>query len=137
MEDNQTQVALSVVKNPTGSVLLVKRYDPSLHGLENRLSWTFPGGKVYDDETHEEAAVREAYEETGHEVSVVRKIHEIIIPSQKVVLHYFACTLVSEAYTLLIDTSEVEQFRWVEPDLFSNFVYYDLASPVLEFINNK
>jgi 8-oxo-dGTP pyrophosphatase MutT (NUDIX family) len=43
------------------SMLLVQQY----RLLVNGFSWEIPGGKVDDDETAEEAAVRECFEETG------------------------------------------------------------------------
>lgn len=33
--------------------------------------WTQPGGHIEDDETPEEAALREAYEETGLKISII------------------------------------------------------------------
>ena len=47
-------------------ILLTKRRDIPV--------WVFPGGKIEDDETPEEAALREGEEETGYTLKLVRKI---------------------------------------------------------------
>ena len=49
-----------LVKNEAGEILLIKRTDNGC--------WGIPGGSCELGETFEEAAVREAYEETGLEV---------------------------------------------------------------------
>ena len=53
------RVGVLVLKDD--SVLLVRQY----RLLIDRLSWEIPGGKVEDNETFEEAAVKECLEETG------------------------------------------------------------------------
>jgi 8-oxo-dGTP diphosphatase len=42
----------------------------------NKEYWNFPGGKIEDGETPEEACMREIEEETGLTVHIVRKIYE-------------------------------------------------------------
>ena len=62
----------TIVKSVLGAliiddkIVLVKRRDIPV--------WVFPGGKVDEGETPEEAIVRETKEETGYAVQVVRKV---------------------------------------------------------------
>jgi 8-oxo-dGTP diphosphatase len=56
-------------------IVLVKRKNPP-HG------WALPGGFVDYGETVEAAAVREAYEETGLRVQLVRQIHTYSEPAR-------------------------------------------------------
>jgi 8-oxo-dGTP diphosphatase len=56
-------------------IVLVKRKNPP-HG------WALPGGFVDYGETVEAAAVREAYEETGLRVELVRQIHTYSEPAR-------------------------------------------------------
>ncbi|MBA2728076.1 MAG: NUDIX domain-containing protein [Parachlamydiaceae bacterium] len=50
------------------SVLLIKRRDVA--------AWVLPGGGVDENETSDAAAVREAFEETGLQVAIIRKVAE-------------------------------------------------------------
>ncbi len=59
------QIGANAIVERTGSVLLVKlNYGPR----DGR--WSLPGGLVENDETPEEAAVRETVEETGFDVEL-------------------------------------------------------------------
>lgn len=59
MQD-QPQAAVSVILHHADKVLLVRRANPPAKDL-----YAFPGGRVDDGETLEEAALREVLEETG------------------------------------------------------------------------
>jgi 8-oxo-dGTP diphosphatase len=79
------RVAVGIVINPKGEVLLARR--PI--GAEYGGFWEFPGGKVEPDETVEEALVRELKEEIGIEVKgyqwLVQVMHQY--PSKHVELN--------------------------------------------------
>ena len=54
-----------VVTNNDGKILLVKQKH------ETKEIWMLPGGTVEDDETSQDAAIREVLEETGYSVKVL------------------------------------------------------------------
>ena len=59
------QIGANTIVERDGGVLLVRlNYGP------RDGHWALPGGLVEDDETPEEAAVRETHEETGFHVSL-------------------------------------------------------------------
>ncbi len=60
------RIRASVVCIHEGKLLVVKLKDP-LTAAEN---WFVPGGKVENDETPVQAAIRETFEETGYRVDV-------------------------------------------------------------------
>jgi 8-oxo-dGTP diphosphatase len=51
-------------------VLMVRQ-----HVQRGDIVWNFPGGRIEEGETPEEACVREVKEETGYEVRIVTKLH--------------------------------------------------------------
>lgn len=62
---NTTQIAGGVVINGQGKILVVSQGD----------SWSLPKGHVDNDETLEEAAVREIYEESGiRHLDLIKKL---------------------------------------------------------------
>jgi mutator protein MutT len=64
----------AVVLRDDGAVLLVQRGRPPGVG-----TWTFPGGKLEEGETLEQAVAREVFEETGLRVEPVALVETIVI----------------------------------------------------------
>ncbi|WP_371176318.1 NUDIX hydrolase [Bacillus atrophaeus] len=75
----KTQGAFVVVCNKEQGILLVKRKDVPL--------WDLPGGRAEQDETVEECAIRETYEETGYIIDISYKIGEYERPKFHDVQH--------------------------------------------------
>jgi 8-oxo-dGTP diphosphatase len=90
MESKPTIVAIAVVEHD-GSFLVGER--PAGKPLAGFAE--FPGGRVDDGETPEDAAIRECYEETGVRIHVVgtygERLHEYDYGA--VHLHFFACAV--------------------------------------------
>ncbi len=61
-------VAVGVVVNKKGQILLTKRNDPK--SPSTHLKWQLPGGGVEKGETSSDACIREVAEETGYNISV-------------------------------------------------------------------
>ncbi|PPR45482.1 MAG: CTP pyrophosphohydrolase [Alphaproteobacteria bacterium MarineAlpha5_Bin8] len=109
-------VAAIIRKN--NKYLIVQRNRKKYLGLK----WEFPGGKVEENETFEEALLREIKEELNIKISLQDKIAEEKYKDEKIdiVLHYFLCT--QESGT--IELNEHEDLAWVEK---KDFDKYDFA----------
>jgi 8-oxo-dGTP diphosphatase len=58
-----------------GGIILVKRRNPPF-------GWALPGGLLEPEETLEQAAVREAHEETGLDIKLLRQLHTYSDPKR-------------------------------------------------------
>jgi 8-oxo-dGTP diphosphatase len=79
-----------VILLPGDRVVLVERGHPPL-------GWALPGGFVDEGETLEEAAVREAREETGLEVDLVEQFHAYSDPRRDPRRHTVSTVFIGRA----------------------------------------
>ena len=103
--------ASAVVVDAQGRVLLVKR------GAEpEKGRWSVPGGSKDPGETLAEAAAREAFEETGLHVQIVRELWVATVPTgdgRQFEIHDFLAT--ADGGTLT-PGDDADDARWVAPD---------------------
>ena len=106
---------------------IIKKNDHFLIVQRNRkkhlgLKWEFPGGKVMEGETFEEALLREIKEELNIIIILQDKIAEEKYKDEKIdiVLHYYLCNEKSGT----IELNEHEDLAWVEK---KDFDKYDFA----------
>jgi 8-oxo-dGTP diphosphatase len=99
-------VVVAAVIESDDRVLVTRR----LRGTHLEGMWEFPGGKVDTGEAHKDALRREIREELDASVDV----HELLLttthhyPERSVSLHFFRCTLLSDARPLL-----GQEMRWI------------------------
>ena len=86
------RTATAIIEFPGDMILLIKRDTVPFKGY-----WALPGGRSEPDEPVEETIVREVKEETGLDVSIVRKVgeyHEQGVQEDVEYDYYPACFLV-------------------------------------------
>jgi 8-oxo-dGTP diphosphatase len=119
-------IAAAVVTH-SGQVLLIRR------AAEGTLSWQFPAGKTEPGESTEDAAVREAAEETGVAVAALRVLGERIHPGTGAHITYVACELV--AGTARSGSSrEVAEVRWASPQEADDLTAGTIYGPVRRYL---
>ncbi|MFD8919427.1 NUDIX hydrolase [Streptomyces sp. NPDC059569] len=110
-------------------VLMVRR-----RVKEGELMWQFPAGAIEAGESAEEAAVREAEEETGLTVKAVRLLGERVHPKTGRLMSYTACDPASgEAH--VADDDELDAVAWVTHGEIPEYVPYGLFKPVQEYLD--
>ncbi len=120
-------VVLGIV-NKDNKLLMVERAQK-----EGELLWAFPGGKVEDGETNEEACIREVFEETGVNVSIDKIIGTREHPNTKRTMTYFLCNYISGE----IKISDPNEIARAEYKTFSEIyrdINTDIYEPVDEYI---
>lgn len=104
-----------IIRDDLGRVLLVLRGREPAKGR-----WSVPGGKVEPGESLAEAAVREAYEETGLHVEIGAQLWVVDIPAGEgrvFEVHDFAATVVGGELTPGDDADDARWFSGDEIDL--------------------
>jgi len=122
---NPLQVAVGVVKNPEGKILISHRH-AALHqgGL-----WEFPGGKIEPSETTESALARELNEELNIIVTEASPLITIRhrYPDRFVQLNVFLVEQFSgEAKSL-----EGQPFQWVAPADLEHYAFPAANQPII------
>lgn len=112
-----------------GKVLMVRR-----RVSEGELMWQFPAGAIEPGEGAEEAAVREAGEETGLTVKAVRLLGERVHPKTGRAMSYTACDVV-EGEARVADDEELDAVAWVSHEEIAEYVPYGLFGPVQEYLD--
>jgi 8-oxo-dGTP diphosphatase len=111
----KTVVVAAAVIERDGLVLLTRR--PSGTHLEGL--WEFPGGKVEEGESPEEALVRECREECAIEIRV-RDILEVTYhryPEKAVLLLFYDCALERGE----VEHREIADHVWCEPERIGDY----------------
>ena len=115
---NFTNVVAAVIKKENYYLIAQRNRNKHL-GLQ----WEFPGGKVENNESFQDALMREILEELNITINVHEKIAEENFKDKKidVVIHYFLCTIKEG----VIKLTEHEDFSWIEKKILHQ---YDLVA---------
>lgn len=107
--DFGTKAGILIVRD--GSVLLARQY----RLLIDQLSWEIPGGKVDKNETPQEAAIRECFEETGIRCRHLKPLvdYHSALEYIKGYVHIFYTTDFEDSDDFTPNSKEVESIAWI------------------------
>ncbi|WP_321973895.1 (deoxy)nucleoside triphosphate pyrophosphohydrolase [Paratractidigestivibacter sp.] len=107
---NTIRVACAIIQNNNKEVLAAKRADVS-----DGPAWEFPGGKVEDGESAEDALRREIDEELGCKLQLVLPFDAVEhdYPDFHLSMEAFVCTL---APSVTPEPREHSELKWVNKD---------------------
>jgi ADP-ribose pyrophosphatase YjhB (NUDIX family) len=101
-------VVVGVVLQQGGKILLVQQSKPAAYGL-----WGFPGGQIEEGESFEDAAIREAQEESGYSVALDHPLATFHFGPNQPVFHPFSAHITGGE--LKIAHNEILDARWFTP----------------------
>ncbi|HYO46909.1 MAG TPA: NUDIX domain-containing protein [Gemmatimonadota bacterium] len=119
------EIVLAAIVDERGRLLIQPRVgDPALAG-----AWELPGGKIFPEEEHAAALVREVEEETGVAVRVgdlaVALCH--VYPDRRVALYAYVCEPVGE-------TRPPRWARWASPEEYREMSMPEANGPIVDAI---
>lgn len=100
----QVKVCIVIIERG-GKYLLVQEAKPKAYGL-----WNFPGGHVEPGETLEAAAAREALEETGYMVTILKPILVTETHQGRILAHAYAAEITGGE--LHVPNDEILDAQW-------------------------
>ena len=87
-------VVCAILKGSGGFFVAQRPYDKSEGGM-----WEFPGGKIHDGESPEEAIIREIDEELGINVVVLEVLDAVVVPKKSSTLRLIPIRVSAEGQT--------------------------------------
>lgn len=104
-ETIKVEVVVGAVIKKDEKYLLVQEKQPKAYGL-----WNFPAGHVDPGESLEQAAIREAKEESGYDVELIKELAIFHTKSTDVVKHAFEGKIIGG--TLKFPEDEILDAKW-------------------------
>ncbi|TSC95224.1 MAG: hypothetical protein CEN87_236 [Parcubacteria group bacterium Licking1014_1] len=129
-------VGFGVMLFNEGKILLGRRHsdqnkaDSELHGEG---TWTMPGGKLEYEESFEEGAKREVFEETGISLNDVKVI--CVNNDKNEYAHFVTIGLFSDKFSgepKVMEPDEIVEWKWFSLDNLPNPLYF----PSVKVIEN-
>lgn len=123
------EVVMAIVTNNNKEVLIVCKAKS-----EGKLLWQFPGGTVEQNESIEEATIRELKEETGINGKVVKILGSRIHPYTKKHIAYVLCEYIGGEIS--ISDPEIDQVQWAKINKLDQYFTTPIFEPVQEYLNS-
>ncbi|MCX8030578.1 MAG: NUDIX hydrolase [Thermodesulfovibrionales bacterium] len=113
-----------------GSIVLIKRKKPPY-------GWALPGGFVEYGESLENAAVREAKEETGLDIKLVRQFHTYSEPNRDPRFHTITTVYVATAEGQLTAADDASDAALFNRDNLPKDIAFDHKQILMDYFDRR
>ncbi len=140
-EQKLIPIVIAVIRNDQGDLLLARRIDPDISEAHD--TWEFVGGKIEFGEIPEDAVIREAKEETGLEVEIIRLLPKILTNNwtkntgeqiQTIIACYECKAIGGQLHTNKFD-SKIAELRYIPISELQNYTLLKKGEQVVELLN--
>ncbi|NOY64377.1 MAG: NUDIX hydrolase [Nitrospirae bacterium] len=121
---------VDIIIEINGGVVLVKRKNPP-HG------WALPGGFVDYGESLEDAAVREAKEETGLDIKLVRQFHTYSKPGRDPRFHTITTVYIAKAKGTPRAGDDAKEVGIFQRDNLPDNIVFDHKDILDDYFSNR
>lgn len=125
------EVVAAIIKK-NNRILCTQRADD---GRFLSLKWEFPGGKIEENESHQEALKREIKEELNLNINVLE--HFITVdytyPHFRIIMHAYMCEMLNNDFTL----NEHNHFKWLLAKDLNQLDWSEADKEIVEKIIKK
>lgn len=97
------------------SVIVINNNKLLIVKSKSEQKWSIPTGGIEKEETSEEAAIREVFEETGYSIRVLNHIKTLskLVKEYKVTVDYFLGEVLSGKMLNNNPDDEIEEIKWI------------------------
>ena len=110
-------------------VLVLRRHPPE--------GWALPGGHVDYGETLEQAAAREAREETGLTIEITRQLHAYSDPARDPRGHTVSVVFAAHASGEPVGGDDAAEARWFEVERLPGPIAFDHAAILKDYLTRS
>lgn len=111
-----------------GKIILIKRKNPPY-------GWAIPGGFVDYGESFEEAAVREAKEETNLDVVLVEQFHTYSSPDRDPRQHTVTTVYIANGYGIPSAKDDAKELEFFDESNLPDNIVFDHKKILYDFFN--
>ena len=111
-------------------IVLIERKNPPA-------GWAIPGGFVDYGESLEDAACREAKEETGLDVTLVRQLHTYSDPARDARQHTISTVFIAKAEGTPVGADDALRARLFSPDDLPSPLAFDHAQIIADYRSGR
>lgn len=131
---------MQVFKNPIPTVDIIIEINKKIVLIERKnppLGWALPGGFVDYKESVEDAAIREAREETSLELKNLKQFKVFSDPDRDPRFHTISIVFIAQGAGTMKAADDAKNIKLVDPESIDEFLVFDHRNIIEKYILQK